>query len=158
NMFQAKQQRLLVEPLRTSWKGPEGDGNFLVDANVGIYARSKGKPIVPDVFLSLEVVAGDDYSRKENRSYFAWVYGKMPEVVIEIVSNKVGREDMDKFKQFARMGIPYYAIFDPFQNLGPDVLRLHALNGRTYHRIAGPWLPIVSLGLTLWRGPFEGQE
>src|SRR5438105_5566654 len=64
NFFQAKQQRLLVEPLRTSWKGPDGNGVFLVDANVGIFARSKGKPIVPDVFLSLEVVVGDDYARK----------------------------------------------------------------------------------------------
>jgi len=52
NMFSAKQQRLLVEPLYTSWQAGRP---FIADANVGVFRSPHLPPIVPDMFLSLDV-------------------------------------------------------------------------------------------------------
>ena len=62
NMFSAKQQRLLVEPLYTSWKPGRP---FLADANVGIFNSVYQPPIVPDMFLSLDVEPDKDIWKKE---------------------------------------------------------------------------------------------
>ena len=67
NMFSAKQQRLLVEPLYSSWH-PETP--FLADANVGVFNSVYQPPIVPDMFLSLDVEPDENIWKKENRSYF----------------------------------------------------------------------------------------
>ena len=84
-----KQQRLLVEPLYSSKVLPVP---FLAAANVGLFYKLKGEPIVPDVLLSLGVQRPDDFSQRQNRSYFVWEFGKVPEVCIEIVSNAEGDE------------------------------------------------------------------
>jgi hypothetical protein len=73
NLFSEKQQRLLVEPLYSSWQ-PEQ--SFLAAANVGIFNSPYQPPIVPDMFLSLDVQAANDLWKKENRSYFIWNFGK----------------------------------------------------------------------------------
>ncbi len=88
NLFSAKQQRLLVESLYTSWSGPEARRPFLADANVGVFSAMPEPPLVPDVFLSLDIQVPDDVWAKTGRSYFIWEYSKPPDVVIEIVSNQ----------------------------------------------------------------------
>lgn len=71
-------------------------------------------PLVPDMFLSLDVRVGDeDWWLKENRSYFIWVHGKPPDVVVEVVSNEKGGELDRKMREYAWMGIPYYVVYDP---------------------------------------------
>ena len=50
---------------------------------------------------------------KSHRSYFVWEYGKVPDVVIEVVSNREGGEDSDKLAAYAQIKIGYYVIFDP---------------------------------------------
>lgn len=77
-----EQQRLLVEPLYSSKILPSP---FLAAANVGLFYKLKGDPIVPDVLLSLGVQRLKDFSQRQNRSYFVWEFGKDPEVCIEIV-------------------------------------------------------------------------
>ena len=57
HLLSAKQQRLLVESLYTSWTGPEDGRPFLADANVGVFSAVSQPPLVPDVFLS-QVNAG----------------------------------------------------------------------------------------------------
>lgn len=52
NFQSEKQQRLLVEPLYSSKALPMP---FLAAANVGLFYKLKGEPIVPDVLLSLGV-------------------------------------------------------------------------------------------------------
>ena len=89
NFQSAQQQRLLVEPLYSSRVLP---APFLAAANVGLFYKIKGDPIVPDVLLSLGVQRPDDFSQRQNRSYFVWEFGKVPEVCIEIVSNQEGDE------------------------------------------------------------------
>src|SRR6266436_6633958 len=102
NLFSAKQQRLLVEPLYSSWAGP-GDGRpFLADANVGVFYSVRQPPLVPDAFLSLDVQAPEDLWTRSNRSYFTWEYGKPPDVVIEVVSNQKGAEAERKLRDYAR--------------------------------------------------------
>jgi hypothetical protein len=147
--------RLLTEPLDVSWKGgPEGRA-FLALANVALFGAFKEPPEVPDALLSLDVEVGDDLEAKENRSYLVWVLGKAPDVVVEIVSDRRGGEDAHKLRRYARLGIPYYVIFDPRDLLGQGVLRVFSLRDRTYEVIDPSWLPGVGLGLTLWEGEYE---
>jgi Uma2 family endonuclease len=48
--------------------------------------------IVPDVMVSVDVQLPDELWEKKHRSYFMWEYGKPPEIVVEVVSNRKGRE------------------------------------------------------------------
>jgi Uma2 family endonuclease len=156
NLFSAKQQRLLVEPLYSSWAGP-GDGRpFLADANVGVFYSVRRPPLVPDAFLSLDVQAPEDLWTRSNRSYFVWEYGKPPDVAIEVVSNQKGAEAEGKLRDYARIGVAYYVIFDPINQLQAGLLRVYRLHEGIYHQTAEGWLPMVGLGLILWQGVYEG--
>lgn len=162
NFQSEKQQRLLVEPLYSSW---QPGVPFITAANVGLFYALKQDPLVPDAFLSLGVEMPDDWSQKQNRSYFAWEIGKFPEVVIEVVSNRKGGELSNKKNDYARMGIAYYTVFDPLKQLqGKDelnglLLKVWVLNAKTYVELSEPfWLESVGLGLTLWEGKFEGRQ
>lgn len=160
NFQSAKQQRLLVEPLYSSWKPGIP---FIADANVGLFYAIKQDPLVPDVMLSLNVTMPGDWSQKQNRSYFVWQFGKVPDVCIEIVSNRKGKELGTKKDDYARVGVPYYVVFDPLQQLqGVDELngalfKVWALNAGRYQSLPQPWLETVGLGLMLWEGEFEGM-
>jgi Putative restriction endonuclease len=162
NFQSAKQQRLLVEPLYASWSPGVP---FIADANIGLFYGLKLDPIVPDAFLSLNVQMPADWSQKKNRSYFVWEFGKVPEVCIEIVSNRKGNELDSKKNDYARIGIAYYVVFDPLEQLQRQdelkgkVLQVWALTAGQYVELAEPfWLQTVNLGLTVWAGSFEGLE
>src|SRR5262249_60466438 len=90
NVFVEKQQRLLTEPLYTSWPGPGEGRPFLAMADVGLFHTYREPPLVPDALLSVDVALGEDLQVRENRSYFQWLLGKAPDVVIEIVSDTRG--------------------------------------------------------------------
>ncbi len=156
NIQSAKQQRLLVEPLYTS---KPIDPPFLADANVGLFYAVEQPPLVPDAFLSVGVTAPEDWSKKENRSYFFWQFGKAPDVAIEVVSNRRGNELGSKVQDYARIGITYYAVFDPLRQLqaemGDQLLQVFALTQGRYEPLESNWLESVQLGLTLWQGEFE---
>ncbi len=152
-----KQQRLLAEPLYSSWDGPGQGRPFLVLVNVGWFYASKQPAVVPDCLLSLGVRLAGELDSKEGRSYFQWLYGKPPDVIIEIVSDRRGGEEDEKKKLYVDQGVRYHVIFDPRDVLGGGVLRAFVLTGATYTPIAPGWLPGVELGLTLWDGPFEGE-
>ena len=182
NLQSEKQQRLLVEPLYSSKALPSP---FLAAANVGLFYKLKGDPVVPDAMLSLGVQCADDFAKKQNRSYFVWEFGKLPEVCIEIVSNQEGdeltlsRKSQQKGKTtskkdlYAQIRIPYYVVFDPLQQIQGQ----NEMNGallRVWSNLAGRyteltpqqgmsqvgqsvWLEEVGLGLTLWSGQFEAE-
>ncbi|GAP96130.1 Uma2 family endonuclease [Leptolyngbya sp. NIES-2104] len=180
NIQSEKQQRLLVEPLYSSKPLPSP---FLAAANVGLFYKLKGEPVVPDVMLSLGVQCADDFSKKQNRSYFVWEFGKLPEVCIEIVSNQEGdeltlsRKSRQKGKTtikkdlYAQIHIPYYVVFDPLKQIqGKDemneaLLRVWSIAPDGYieltpaegiREVGQPiWLNAAGLGLTLWEGQFE---
>ncbi len=179
--FQSEvQQRLLVEPLYSAAALP---APFLAAANVGLFYKSKGEPIVPDVMLSLGVQRAEDFSERRNRTYLVWEFGKVPEVCIEIVSNQEGDEvalsqksrqkgkTLGKKDLYAQIGVRYYVVFDPFQqiqgenNMDGALLRVWSIVASGYAELtpaAGITHPgqmvrldAIGLGLTLWEGPFE---
>jgi hypothetical protein len=158
NLPSEKQQRLLTEPLYSSWEGPGAGRSFLAAANVGVFSQTHVPAIVPDVFLSLDVAVAEDWWRKAHRSYFIWEFGKPPDLVVEIVSNTVGGENAEKRSKYAWMRIPYYVIYDPQNVVMDEALTVYALNNLQYERQAAAWFPGLGLGLTLWRGVFEGRE
>lgn len=162
NFQSAKQQRLLVEPLYASWATSTP---FIADSNIGLFYGINQDPIVPDAFLSLNVTMPTDWSQKQNRSYFVWEFGKVPEVCIEIVSNRKGHELDSKKADYARIGIAYYVVFDPLQQLqrsdelNGKLLNAWMLTAGQYVEMPEPfWLDTVGLGLTIWTGAFEEQE
>ena len=182
NFQSAQQQRLLVEPLYSCSVLPLP---FIADANVGLFYKLKGDPIVPDIFVSLGVQRPEDFSQKQNRSYFVWEFGKVPEVCVEIVSNQEGNElTLSKKAQqvakkackkdiYAQIGVPYYVVFDPLQQIqGKDdmngaLLRVWTISAVGYTELSPSqgiitvgqfvWLEAVGLGLTLWSGQFEEE-
>ncbi len=155
SFFVEKQYRLLTEPLYASWK-PEGH-TFLAASNVGLFYANKILPLVPDVMLSLDVPAGRSLKQKENNSYFTWIMGKPPDVVIEVVSDRSGGEEDFKLEEYAKIGVRYYVIFDPDKHLRGGVLRVFHLVRDAYRSRKASWLPRVGLGLKLWEGTFEGM-
>jgi Uma2 family endonuclease len=182
NFQSEKQQRLLVEPLYSSKILPTP---FLAAANVGLFYKLKGDPIVPDAFLSLGVQCSEDFSQRRNRSYFVWEFGKVPEVCIEIVSNAEGDElTLSKKSQqkgktvakkdiYAQIGIPYYIVFDPLQQIqgkhemNGALLRVWTISPMGYTELTpsqgivttGEFVRLegIRLGLTLWEGQFEEE-
>jgi Uma2 family endonuclease len=164
SVLSEKQMRLLTEPLYSSWLGPpeqeEGERRpFLAAANVGLFSTPHDPPLVPDVFLSLDVEAHPDlWKEKKHRSYFFWEFGKPPDVAIEIVSNREGDELTRKKRGYARMRILYYAVWDPLGMLAAPALHRFELRGDLYVPLAAAWFPSVGLGLSEWRGRFEHTE
>jgi Uma2 family endonuclease len=158
NLFSEKQQRLLAESLYTAWPGPGAGRPFLVMANVGLFYAIHQAPLVPDVLLSLDVRTPDDMWPKPNRSYFIWMYGKPPDVVIEIVSNTKGGEDSTKLHTYAQIGITHYVIFDPENQLGGGELRVFTLHAGEYIPQPEAQFERIGLGLQLWEGVFEGAQ
>jgi Uma2 family endonuclease len=164
NVFSEKQQRLLTEPLYSSWipqpeeEQPGRPRPFWAAANVGIFPSLHQPPLVPDVFVSLDVSVPDNMFEQSHRSYFFWEFGKAPEVVIEIVSNRKGGELSSKRRDYARMGVTYYVVYDPMRQLSDTELYVFALQNGRYHQLSEPYLPLVGVGLTLWQGLYEGKD
>src|SRR4051812_31361205 len=157
-IFIEKLYRLWTRPLYASWPGPEPGRPFLILVNVGWFYQRKTPAVVPDCLLSLDVTCPEDLQVKEGHSYYQWDRGKQPDVVIEIVSDKVGGEDSYKKNLYARLGVPHYAIFDPKHLIAEETLRTYELLAGTYQLgDSGPWAN-VGLGLRLWEGTFEGAQ
>jgi hypothetical protein len=165
NLFSEKQQRLLASSLYSSWNPPPAGGTkskkrrkFLAGANVGIFFGMYEPPLVPDFFLSLDVEPHEDWYNKEHRTYLVWAFGKVPELALEIVSNKKGGELTTKLKDYARLGVNYYVVYDPGKYLGKDVLRVYELGfGKRYRLREDHCLPDLGLSLKLWKGVFAGK-
>jgi hypothetical protein len=158
SIYTEKQYRMLTDPLYTSWVGPGERRTFLVLANVGWFHTSGEPPLVPDTLLSLDVAPAGDLRTKEGRSYFQWLIGKPPDVVIEIVSDKRGGEQDFKMKMYARLRVLFYVIYDPDNLLRGGVLRAYVLERSKYEPVAPGWFPEVGVGMTLWEGVFENHH
>lgn len=162
NLFSEKQQRLLAQTLYASWTPPPGKKQspderrlFLATANVGLFFAKSQPPLVPDLLISLDVKPHPDWRAKEHRSYFIWEFGKIPEAVVEIVSNRVGGEDSRKLETYAEIGVLYYVVYDSQRYLSDDVLRVFVLRDGEYQLLEQPLLARLGLRLTLWDGIFE---
>ncbi|MEO1652401.1 MAG: Uma2 family endonuclease [Bacteroidota bacterium] len=155
NIFSEREQRLLINPLYANlWT----DRDFMAFSNVGIYYEPKLPPVVPDMFISFDIKAPENWREKKNRAYFAWLYGKGPELVLEVVSNKEGGEAERKMDIYAHMGVKYYVLVDPDLLVFPARVQVFQLSE---HRHYVPlldkhnYMPEIKLGITLWEGLFE---
>lgn len=156
NIYSERQQKLLWECLEASW---EPGRPYVALSNVGLFHGPKSDPVVPDFLLSMGVQPPKDVWAKRNRSYFVSVYGKPPELVIEVVSNREGGEDTRKLDQYREFHVSWYAIFDPDGHLSPQPLRLFELRGAEYAELPDPFQPLgLGLALTLWEGEFGGMD
>jgi Uma2 family endonuclease len=159
DIFSEKQQRLLTEPLYSSWAALGQQRPFVVMANVALHYSLRRPPFVPTALLSLDVELPADLRSKPNRSYILWEYGQPPDLVVETVSKREGGEDTERLAGYTWIGVPYSVIFDPERLLGPEVLRAYRLVDRLYQKIDEPlWFPGVALGLRLWQGRYEDHE
>lgn len=149
---------LLTDTLYDNYIHSVHGKTFIVAADVGVFSAPTEPPIVPDIFLSLGVRKAPKPRKKRDLSYFVWDVGKPPDVAIEIVSNEEGEEDGAKLARYARLGVLYYAIYDPHQLLSDEVLRLYKLNGRRYVEVSTRWMPEIELGLAVWHGEHQGVE
>ncbi len=152
-----RQQTLLIDSLYASYLPPNGQP-FLAAANVGVFHALKKPPIVPDFFLCLDASVPEPYWAKPHRSFFTWVHGKLPDLVLEVVSNKEGGEEDSKLRDYARLRILYYVILDPEGYLSDEPLRVFGLRLSSYERIEPHWLKELELGLTLQQSSFEGMN
>ena len=161
NLFSAKQQRLLVESLYTSWKPIDRETgekrSFFADANVGLYFAVHQPPLVPDMFVSLDVLMPADLDLNAHRSYFVWEFGKVPDVAVEIVSNRKGDELSRKLLDYARIGVTYYVVLDPFKQLSENTLQIYELGfGKRLRLKNDAVLTEAGLEARLWHGEYEG--
>jgi Uma2 family endonuclease len=159
NIFSEKQQRLLVEPLYSSWAGSGERRSFVAMSNVGLFYQTETPALVPDALLSMGVTVPANIHVKNHRSYFVWEYGKPPDVVIEVVSNREGGEDPTRLNAYARIPVGYYVIFDPERHLGSELLRAYHHDWPKYKKMEGPiWFPHIGLGLSLWQGRYKDMD
>ncbi len=158
NIVQGSQRQLLTETLRYNFKTLNGKP-FQVYSNVGFYSDYKKKADVPDVMLCLDFpgIKGSPYD-SDNLSFHTWVVGKLPEVVIEIVTDHRGSEDGDKMDHYRSLPIQYYVIFDPEEKLEGGVLRVFRFEALKYVPSDPKMLGGVGLGLTLWNGKYDGTD
>lgn len=151
NLFSERQQALLADALCASWQ-PGRD--FLTMVNVGLFYSLSEPPYVPDFLLSMDVTAPENVQEKKHRSYLIWEYGKRPDLVVEVVSN-IDRHEERKIKGYARIGVPYYVIFDPERRLSERVLRAFELHGSSYVELVKPWFTDLEIGLCQWQGGYR---
>jgi len=157
NWSSEKHQRFLTQTLYDHKDNLPFSWPFLLAANVGIFSDWHNSPIVPDVFLSLGVDVPQQWWRKGERTYFVPRFGKVPELVIEIVSNKIGQEDSKKKTDYAQLGVLYYVIYDPNKQLSQKILQAYQLHDHSYREMKHAWFAKLGLGLRLWQGWFEGR-
>ncbi|MCS6774883.1 MAG: Uma2 family endonuclease [Thermoflexales bacterium] len=158
NLFSDKQQRLLAESLYASWSHSRFGRRFLAAANVGVFYEGRQTALVPDLLLSLDVEPYPNVWEDEGRSYFVWVYGKPPDVVVEVVSNRKGEELGRKAELYWRVRVRYYVVYDPSRQLSERVLQAFVNGVEGWEPVEPTWLPGVEIGLTLWQGEYEGLK
>ena len=155
NLIQEKLQRLLVQCLYAAFRTEQ---LFVAMADVGLFYGINLPPLVPDVMLSLGIQIAEDWQQKRHRSYLMWEFGKPPEVVIEVVSNRKGQELGKKLVTYGQIGVAYYVVFDPLERLSEQPLQVYGLKEGRYQPLDTAWLPEIGLGLTVWSGTFEGKQ
>ncbi|MFN6517874.1 MAG: Uma2 family endonuclease [Nostoc sp. CreGUA01] len=144
---------LLKALLAMAW--PEKmDWYFGID--MGIYYDPDLPAIVPDGFLSLGVERF--YDENLRPSYVLWEEKKLPILVLEVVSQTYRGEYSTKKLEYARLGILYYVVYNPFRRRKPR-LEVYKLINCSYTALENGnpvWLPEIGLGIGIERGTYLG--
>jgi Uma2 family endonuclease len=156
--FRHKRQMDLLIDVLDAWLEARGDG--FSGGNMFLYyslAQVQRKEFIgPDFFVALDVPLG------ERKSWVSWEEGKVPDVVVELLSATTKRHDKtDKKTLYARkLRIPEYFWYDPFNPLDfsgfslrddrYEALPLEA-DGRFHSQQ-------LDLRLGRWEGKYKGIE
>lgn len=160
NLFSEKQQRLLTEPIYTSWSGP---GTVAVSGDCqcrSLHGQSKSRYCAG---CASQFRCSDARRLVEHGGAVIrrWQTGKTPYLVVEIVSNTKGNELDEKYRRYEQMRVPIYVVLDPEQQIQDETLAVYLLNGFGDHQMETATIyrfPEIGLGLTLWDGEFEGAR
>lgn len=161
SIYAAKLQRLIVDALVSSWTPPphslrpDQPRTFQAVANVGIFDDLNTHGIAPDILVSLDIEVDGDLMLTHHRSYFSWEFGKPPDLVIEIVSDRRGGELSDKKARYRTMGVDYYVVHDPDLFLSKRSLQVFELRDGKYYLRKDDCLPGLGLKMVLVEERFE---
>jgi Uma2 family endonuclease len=154
NYYSELQMGMLTETLRSSWKT---ERKHIVAADVAIFYALSIPPIVPDVFVSMDVEPAVDTTTAPGKSYLVWRMGKGPEIAIEIVSNDRGGELTTKKRiYFDLLKVNYYVVWDPEGHVGNEPLTVFAMSEGSRPSTVR-FFPEIGLGLTIWKGEYGAR-
>ncbi len=148
---------LLLAILALVWS-ERMDWYFGVD--MGIYyipGQEHPTPIVPDVFLSLQV---ERRKGEHGRlSYVLWEENYVvPSLALEVVSYKYNGEYDEKLEKYASLGVLYYVIYNPehWRRQKHQPFEVYKLVAGEYVRQTGEpvWMPEIGLGIGREQGRF----
>jgi Uma2 family endonuclease len=142
---------LLKDTLRLIWQN-RNDWFFGVD--MGIYADTEQpyRAIVPDGFLSIGVPRfKPQYGDRGRPSYVLWEEeGKVPMLVLEVVSETYRGEYSEKLKEYQDLEVLYYAVYNPDRlKKDHELLEVYCLVEGQYVLMSGEpfWMPEIGLGI-----------
>jgi Uma2 family endonuclease len=146
------EMNLLIDLVQHWWRHRD---DFYVGGNMFIYYSDEVPPPVlgPDFFL----VEGVDGS-KEREAWLVWEEGKLPDLIVELLSPRTMREDLQVKKElYAKVfGTREYYCFDRKRRL----LLGWRLEGEEYVSIEPNergwlWSEVLGLWLGIWEGRFQ---
>ena len=104
-----------------------------VSGNIFVYYE-RGNPrrsVSPDILVSFGV------ERRDRRTYRTWEEGKAPDFVLEVVSTRTARKDLNaKRELYAGLGVREYFLFDPAGELMQPALQGYRLDWGRYEPLA----------------------
>jgi Uma2 family endonuclease len=156
NELQILIPNLLLAILATIWQSRD---DWYFGINMGIYYEPSKNAIVPDGFMSLDV---ERFVGENGRSsYVLWEEDGIPPIfALEVVSQTYNGEYEQKKKDYAELGILYYAIYAPTR------LRRKRQRLEVYRLIDGQyilqpgdtiWMPEIDLGIGREQGIYQGR-
>jgi Uma2 family endonuclease len=156
NELQILIPNLLLAILATIWQSRD---DWYFGINMGIYYEPSKNAIVPDGFMSLGV---ERFVGENGRSsYVLWEEDGIPPIfALEVVSQTYNGEYEQKKKDYAELGILYYAIYAPTR------LRRKRQRLEVYRLIDGQyilqpghtiWMPEIGLGIGREQGIYQGR-
>lgn len=146
---------LLIETLKLHWAGRD---DFFAGGNMFVYfspAQVKHNDFRgPDFFVALGVDG-----KRERKSWVKWEEGKLPDLVIEFLSESTADFDRTGKKQIYQdqMQVQEYFYYDPFSaefagfSLSSNGYQPLAPDAR--HRLISP---VTGLALARWEGEYLG--
>jgi len=129
--------------------------DWFFGVDMAVYYHPQEPPIVPDGFLSLGVERFIDEDLR--LSYAIWEEKQIPIFTLEIISETYGGEFTTKKAKYAKIGILYYAVYNPRRRRKPR-LEVYRLVDGAYDLLPGNpvWLPEINLGIGREEGTYQG--
>jgi Uma2 family endonuclease len=151
----------LIAILEQIW-GDRQDWFFGVD--MGIYDRKaqlkRAPAVIPDGFLSV----GVQRHKREGKGRLSYVLQEENEIVpilaLEFVSKTYGQEYGEKMRDYAKLGVKYYVIYNPeySRRHKHEPFEVYQLIRGQYQLQKGEpfWIPEIELGIGRVRGELGG--